>query len=129
MVSEPRRDRARPPQSPAGGAGARADRAAELPELARIAWHAARELRIDDYELIDLSVRRGLSVEEIAMALRARPQAIQSRLAQVQANFEAAFSSLVLFMSGRHACLDLDFMVAESAWSGGVQKRVAQTLR
>ena len=104
------------------------DMAADLPELARIAWHAARELRIDDYELIDLGVRRGLSVEETALVLRARPQAIQSRLAQVQANFEASFSALVLFTSGRHACLDLDFMVAESTWSAGLQKRLVQHL-
>ncbi len=104
------------------------DMAADLPELARIGWHTARELRIDDYELLDLSVRRGLGVEEMAAVLRARPQAIQSRLGQVQSLFEASFSSLVLFTYGRHACLDLDFMVAESPWSAGLQKRVVQHL-
>jgi RNA polymerase sigma factor (sigma-70 family) len=104
------------------------DMAADLPELARIGWHTARELRIDDYELLDLSVRRGLGVEEMAAVLRARPQAIQSRLGQVQSSFEASFSSLVLFTYGRHACLDLDFMVAEGQWSAGLQKRVVQHL-
>ena len=104
------------------------DMAADLPELARIAWHSARELRIDDYELLDLSVRRGLTVEEIALVLRGRPQAIQSRLGQVQNNLEGGFSALVLFTYGRHACLDLDFMAAENAWSAALQKRVVQHL-
>jgi RNA polymerase sigma factor (sigma-70 family) len=107
---------------------ASSDMAADLPELARIAWHTARALRIDDYELLDLSVRRGLGVEETAAVLRARPQAIQSRLSRVQSLFEAAYSSLVLFTYGRHACLDLDFMVAEGQWSAGLQKRVVQHL-
>jgi DNA-directed RNA polymerase specialized sigma24 family protein len=109
-------------------AAASSDMAADLPELARIAWHAARELRIDDYELLDLSVRRGLGVEEIATVMRGRPQAIQSRLGEVQSLLEASFSGLVLFTYGRHACLDFDFMVAESQWSAGLQKRVAQHL-
>jgi hypothetical protein len=67
-------------------------------------------------------------VEDIALVLRGRAQAIQSRLGQVQNNLEAAFSALVLFTYGRHACLDLDFMAAESAWSAALQKRVVQHL-
>jgi RNA polymerase sigma factor (sigma-70 family) len=103
-----------------------ADATGELPELGRLASHAVRELRIDDYELLDLSVRRGLSLEEIASVLRGRPQTIQARLQQVQTAFEAAFSSHVLFVYGRHACLDLDFMMAEGQWSAALRKRIVQ---
>ncbi len=103
-----------------------ADATGELAELGRLAWQAARELRIDDYELLDLSVRRGLSLEEIAAVLRGRPQTIQTRLQQVQTAFEAAFSSHVLFVYGRHACLDLDFMMAEGHWSAALRKRIVQ---
>ena len=107
---------------------AKADSSGDLPELARVAWQAARELRIDDYELLDLNARRGLTVEEIAAVLRGRPQTIQARLQQVQASLEAAFSSYILFTYGRHACLDLDFMVAEGQWSASMRKRIAQHL-
>jgi RNA polymerase sigma factor (sigma-70 family) len=109
-------------------ARAGADAGGDLAELCRLAWQAARELRIDDYELLDLSVRRGLNLEEIASILRGRPQAIQSRLQQVHTAFEAAFSSHVLFVYGRHACLDLDFMMAEGQWSPALRKRIVQHL-
>lgn len=98
----------------------------ELHELTRLAWQAARELRPEDYELLDLSIRRGLSDEEIAAFMRTRPQSVQVRLDRARGLFEDSFSSLVLLTYGRRACLDLDFLVAEDKWSSSLRRRILQ---
>jgi RNA polymerase sigma factor (sigma-70 family) len=97
---------------------------AELHELTRVAWQAARELRPEDYELLDLSVRRNLSDEEIAAAVRTRPQTVQARLDRARAMFEDSFSSHLLLLYGRRACLELDFLVAEDKWSSSLRRRI-----
>lgn len=102
--------------------------AAELPELARLAWQAARELRESDYELLDLHIRRGFTAEDVGSLLRMRPEAAQNRLAQAEAAIEESFSSLVLISYARHACIDLDFLVSEDKWSPQLRRRVLQHL-
>ncbi len=100
----------------------------ELHELSRLAWQAARELRADDYELLDLSMRRGLSDEEIASFVRMRPNQVQMKLDKARATFEESFTSLVLMHYGRRSCLDLDFLVAEDKWSTSLRRRILQHL-
>lgn len=103
--------------------------AADVPELARLAWQSARELKLDEYELLDLSVRRGLNTEEIAAILRTRPEAAEARLARTRDALEGSFSSLLLLHRGRRACLDLDFIVDEGKWSASLAQRILQHLR
>jgi DNA-directed RNA polymerase specialized sigma24 family protein len=98
----------------------------ELHELTRLAWQAARELRPEEYELLDLSIRRGLSDEEIASFMRTRAQSVQVRLDRARGLFEESFSSLVLLSYGRRTCLDLDFLVAEDKWSSSLRRRILQ---
>ncbi len=105
---------------------ARAVPGLELHELTRLAWQAARELKPEDYELLDLSIRRGLSDEEMAAFMRTRPQSVQARLDRARAAFEQSFSSLVLLNYGRRACLDLDFLIAEDKWSSSLRRRILQ---
>jgi RNA polymerase sigma factor (sigma-70 family) len=113
----------------AGADPARIERqlpAAELHEQTRLVWQAVRELRPDDYELLDLSIRRGLSDEEIASFRRVRSQSVQTRLDSARQTLEDSFSSLLLLTYGRRACLDFDFLVAEDKWSTSLRRRILQ---
>jgi len=102
--------------------------AADLPELGRAAWQACTSLRLDDYELLDLSVRQRLDAGEIAGIVRARPETVERRLAAAGTELEASFATLVLIARGRQACLDLDFLVGEETWSPSLRRRVARHL-
>ncbi len=101
----------------------------ELPALARLVWQAATSLRLNDYELLELGVRQGMGAGEIAAVLRTRPEAIENKLVDAQDALESAFSSLIVIERGRRACVDLDFLIGEDAWSPSLQKRVGQHLQ
>jgi len=103
--------------------------ASELPELGRAAWQACRSLRLDDYELLDLSVRQRLDAGEITAIVRARLEAVERRLATAEAELEASFATLLLVERGRQTCLDLDFVVGDEAWSPSLRRRVARHLQ
>ncbi len=100
----------------------------ELHELTRLGWQAVREFRTEDYELLDLNIRRALADDEIASFMRVRAQSVQVRLDRVRSAFEDSFSSLVLMTYGRRACLDLDFLLAEDKWSTSLRRRILQHL-
>ena len=100
-----------------------------LPDLARIAWQVARELKTDEYELLDLNSRQELDVDEIASVLRARQDTVQSKLARAREQAEQSFSGLLLLSRGRQECLDLDFLVGDDQWSPGLQRRVLRHLQ
>jgi RNA polymerase sigma factor (sigma-70 family) len=103
--------------------------AAELPDLARLAWQIYRDVKPDDYELIDLSIRQQFDPAEIAAILRTRPESVETRLARLRGAFEEAFSSLVLLRRGRRACLDLDFLVGDADWSASVRRSIQRHLQ
>lgn len=103
--------------------------ASELPALARAAWQSCASLRLDDYELLDLSVRQQLNLAEIAAIVRTRPEAVERRLATAASELEASFATLLLLERGRQACLDLDFLVGDEAPSPSLQRRVARHLQ
>jgi RNA polymerase sigma-70 factor (ECF subfamily) len=100
--------------------------AQELHEQSRLIWQAVRELRQEDYELLDLSVRRALTDDEIASFMRVRSQSVHARLESARQTLEDSFSSLLIMMYGRRACMDLDFLVAEDKWSTSLRRRILQ---
>ena len=102
--------------------------AGELPALGRAAWQACTSLRLDDYELLDLSVRQRLDAGEIAGIVRTRPETVERRLAAAEAELAASFTTLLLVARGRQACLDLDFLVGDEPWSPSLRRRVARHL-
>ncbi len=102
--------------------------APELPDLARDAWQASREMKPDEYELLDLSVRQSLDVQEMAAVLRMRPEVVEARAARVRDSFEESFSSLLLLRRGRRECLDLDFQVGQDEWSVSLRRRITRHL-
>ncbi len=104
-------------------------RATDLPELARVAWHAARELRFEDYELLDLNVRQRLDAGALAAVLKTRPGAIDDKLRKLRPAYEETFTGLLLLHRGRRECLDLDFQVSDEDWSPSVRKRIGRHLQ
>jgi DNA-directed RNA polymerase specialized sigma24 family protein len=101
---------------------------AEAPQLGRVAWHAARDLRLDDYEALDLSVRQGFSLEEMAAIQSTRADTVQRRLDNVLREYALAVSAALLYQTGRRACLDLDFLIADGEWSSALQRQIARHL-
>ena len=101
----------------------------DLPELARTAWQTAREMRPEEYELLDLNIRQQLDVGEMAAVLQTKQEPVQSRLVQARELAEQSFSSLLLLNRGRQECLDLDFLIGDEPWSSGLQRRVLRHLQ
>ncbi|MBI4570364.1 MAG: sigma-70 family RNA polymerase sigma factor, partial [Chloroflexi bacterium] len=102
---------------------------AELPEMARIAWRAAGELRQDDFDLIDLSARQGLDNTELAAVYRLRPEALESRLARARAELEQSYAAHLLLNRGRRECVDLDFLIGSEEWSASLRRRIVRHLQ
>ena len=105
------------------------EQGAVLQDLAPIVWHTAAEMRLEDYELLDLSLRQGLDVSEIAAVLRSRPATVQSRLARATAGFESGLAARLLLSRGRRACVDLDFLIGQDEWSAALGRRVVRHLQ
>ena len=103
--------------------------AAELPELARTAWRACSEMRLDEYELLDFAVRQRFNSAEIAAMLGTRPEAVERRLASVESGFEESLSAQIVLAHGRQSCIDLDFLVGDESWSVSLRRRVGRHLR
>ena len=81
----------------------------DVAEMGRLVWSAAIELKVNDYELLDLGIRHKLDPKEIATVLRGRPESVERKLMDAQTQFEQAFTARLLFTRGRRECLDLDF--------------------
>ncbi len=78
--------------------------AAVDPQLGALAWSAARLERPRDYALLDLSIRRGLTPEEIADTGGVSRGAVYAAIGRVRGSFEESFTAAVLFHRARDAC-------------------------
>jgi DNA-directed RNA polymerase specialized sigma24 family protein len=103
--------------------------AGELPELARLAWLVCGEIKLDEYELLDLDVRQQLDPGEIAVIHRSRPETVEQRLARLRAAFDDSFAARLVLSRGRRTCLDLDFLAGDEQWSAGLRRRVVRHLQ
>ena len=93
-------------------------------ELGRMVWSAAIELKLNDYELLDLNVRQQLNANDIGAVLGARPESVERRLADAHNALEQALTARRLFTRGRRECLDLDFQLGETEWSSSLSRRI-----
>jgi DNA-directed RNA polymerase specialized sigma24 family protein len=84
------------------------------PEVAHWAWQAARGLRTRDYCVLDLTLRRGLTPEEVAEAASLTRSNLYASIGRARGAFEETFAAMLLFEHGREACNELDELV-ESA--------------
>lgn len=101
----------------------------DLAELARFAWRAAQELKMEEYLHLDLSVRQRLSAEEIAAVAGSSPEGAEPRVGRAGESFEETFASILLAHRGRQTCVDLDMLIGEDEWSPATQRRILGHLR
>jgi RNA polymerase sigma factor (sigma-70 family) len=80
------------------------DAVAEDRELAELVWSSAAALKPDEYSLLDMHVRQGLSVAEIAEALRLGRGAVHTRLSRLRSAVEEAVVSTLLVRGARSQC-------------------------
>jgi DNA-directed RNA polymerase specialized sigma24 family protein len=92
-------------------------------ELAGWAWQSARAQRPRDYSLLDFSIRRGMSADEIAEATDMSHSGIYAILGRLRGFFEEAFASTLLYHRGREACPDLAAIADGHATLGPAVRR------
>jgi DNA-directed RNA polymerase specialized sigma24 family protein len=79
-------------------------------ELLELVWDVAASLSREDYSLLALHARHGLSSEAIGEQL-GRDGAAVTRLTRVRTAFDAAVLRELVVRRARHSCLELDFHV------------------
>jgi len=109
-----------PPDDPAFTAAAEA----LAPDAAGWAWEAALGLRLRDYCLVDLSVRRGLSVEDIERSVGGRSR-VAGALSRAVGGFEEAYAAIALAARGAAACADLEAILARGRTRVAVRRETA----
>ena len=98
----------------------------DIAEMGRLVWSAAVTLKLNDYELLDLGLRHKLDPSNIATVLRARPESVERKLLDAQAQLEQAFTARLLYTRGRRECLDLDFELGDAEWTGSLPRRIVR---
>lgn len=86
-------------------------------ELVRLVWRAASMLRPEEFSLLDLYLRQGLSASEIADDLGLQKGAIYTRLSRLRNAMEDSITADALIRQGRHACPELDALLTGSQYS------------
>jgi DNA-directed RNA polymerase specialized sigma24 family protein len=86
-------------------------------ELLLWAWQAARGLRTRDYCVLDLTLRRGMSPEELADSASLTRSNLYASIGRARGAFEETFGATVLFMRGRQSCPELDTLVSSNTGS------------
>lgn len=85
-------------------------------EAADLVWDAAAGLSPSEYALLDLQVRRGLTVDEMAECLGGiRSGAIYTRLSRLRDSLEESVTSILLMRHGRAQCSGLDALLQASS--------------
>jgi RNA polymerase sigma factor (sigma-70 family) len=94
----------------------------ETKELAELVWTSAAGLRAEEYALLDLHVRRGLSADELADSLGLRRGAVYTRLTRLRTALENAVVTSLLLRHGRGRCSELDRLVAQYRAQGAMHE-------
>ena len=82
-------------------------------ELADLVWSTAAVLSPDEYALLDLHMRRGLSAAELADELGISTGAVYTRLSRLRRSFEDALTVTLLTRRGGEECEELAGLVSE----------------
>jgi DNA-directed RNA polymerase specialized sigma24 family protein len=86
-------------------------------DLIELVWDAATTLDREEYSLLDLHVRRDLSVEEIVEHLQLPRDQVAPRLSRLCESLDDTVSSSLLAMRARHNCADLDAALSSNGAS------------
>ncbi len=80
-------------------------------DAAELVWRSASALTPQDYSLLDMHVRRGLTSDELAKSLGLRKGAVYTRLSRLKNSMEESVVSAILMRQGRKKCSDLDALL------------------
>jgi DNA-directed RNA polymerase specialized sigma24 family protein len=83
-------------------------------EVAVWAWQAARNLRRRDYCLLDLTLRRGISPEELPESVGQGRGGIYGVIGRARGAFDESYLATALYFRGREACETLADLVGRS---------------
>jgi RNA polymerase sigma factor (sigma-70 family) len=83
-------------------------------ELADLVWRAAAALRPEEYALLDLSLRQGLSADELSESLGLRKGTLYTRLSRLKDALEETVIAELLLRRGRRDCPELDALLSEA---------------
>jgi DNA-directed RNA polymerase specialized sigma24 family protein len=94
--------------------------------LLELVWDAASALDRDDYSLLDLHVRRDLSVDEIAEHVNQPRDRIARRLSELCDSLNDDVSAMLLATRARHNCAGLDAELTHSNFVPAVRRHVRE---
>jgi RNA polymerase sigma factor (sigma-70 family) len=97
-------------------------------ELADLVWRAAAALRPEEYALLDLSLRQGLSTDELSESLGLRKGTLYTRLSRLKDALEETVIAELLMRRGRRDCPELDTLLSE-ARSSKLDRSVFTTIK
>lgn len=87
--------------------------ALEQKELASLVWRSAAALRPEEYTLLDLYLRRGLTADELAAGLGIRKGTLYTRLSRLKDSLEESVVASLLAQRGRRDCSVLDELLTQ----------------
>jgi RNA polymerase sigma factor (sigma-70 family) len=82
-------------------------------ELVELVWNSAAALSPQEYSLLDLHLRQGLTADELAASLGLEKGAVYTRLSRLRDSVEESVASTILMRRGRRDCPDLDALLSE----------------
>jgi RNA polymerase sigma factor (sigma-70 family) len=91
------------------------DHIALTKDIAALVWEAAKSLRPDEYALLDMHLRKGLGVEELAQVLGTNKGNVYTMLSRLQDALEGAITALIVARRGSKECRTLAGLVAPKA--------------
>jgi DNA-directed RNA polymerase specialized sigma24 family protein len=97
-------------------------------DLIEVVWDAATGFYEDDYSLLDLHVRRDMSVDQVAEHLDLPREEVAGRLSRLCDSFNDAVSTTLLATRARHNCaaLDADLSASDTSVRRTVRRHVRE---
>jgi RNA polymerase sigma factor (sigma-70 family) len=83
-------------------------------ELSALVWRAASALRPEEYALLDLSLRQGLTADELSESLGLRKGTLYTRLSRLKDSLEETVVAELLMRRGRRECPELDALLSKA---------------
>ncbi len=99
------------------------DHAALSQDIAGLVWQAAQSLRPDEYALLDMHLRKGLGIEELAQVLGTNKGNVYTMLSRLQDTLEGAITALIVARRGSKECRTLAGLVARKTDELSAQQR------
>ncbi|HEV8574883.1 MAG TPA: sigma-70 family RNA polymerase sigma factor [Dehalococcoidia bacterium] len=97
-------------------------------EIAQIVWMSAAAFRPKQYTVLDLHLRRGLTVDDLAASLYQTKSHVYTMLRRLREALSESVTYTLLLRRGRRECRELDALLSEKGVLDNA-KRLRRTLR